>query len=80
MILQALVHHYENLLEKNKVSKEGWCQANVSYAIHLSKEGEITGIVSLKEEIERGKKKLWVPCSMNVPEVVTRSSGNSANF
>ena len=26
MILQALVHHYENLLEKNKVSKEGWCQ------------------------------------------------------
>lgn len=80
MILQALVHHYENLLEKNKVSKEGWCQANVSYAIHLSKEGEITGIVSLKEEIERGKKKLWVPCSMNVPEMVTRSSGISANF
>ena len=47
MILQALVRHYENLAAQGKVSREGWCQAKVSYGINLSREGEITGIISL---------------------------------
>ena len=80
MILQALTEHYEKLAEEGKVSREGWCQAKVSYAINLSKDGEITGIVSLKEEHERGKKKVWLPHPLMVPEMVTRSSGVSANF
>ena len=25
MILQALVNHYENLAEQEKVDQEGWC-------------------------------------------------------
>lgn len=80
MILQALTEHYEKLAEEGKVSREGWCQAKVSYAINLSKEGAIIGIVSLKEEHERGKKKVWLPHPLMVPEMVTRSSGVSANF
>ena len=80
MILQALVRHYENLAAQEKVSREGWCQAKVSYGINLSKEGEITGIISLKQEEERGKKKVLVPALRMVPEMVTRSSGVSANF
>lgn len=80
MILQALVKHYENLADAGKVSREGWCQAKVSYAVNLSRDGEITGIVSLKQEEERGKKKVLVPSPMMVPEMVTRSSGVSANF
>ena len=80
MILQALVRHYENLAAQEKVSREGWCQAKVSYGINLSKEGEITGIISLKQEKERGKKKVPVPALRMVPEMVTRSSGVSANF
>ena len=56
MILQALVKHYENLVEKGKVSREGWCSAKVSYAVNLSSEGKVTAIFSLKEEQERGKK------------------------
>lgn len=80
MILQALVKHYENLVEKEKVSREGWCSAKVSYAINLSSEGKITAIFSQKEEQNRGKKKMWVPRQVTVPEMVVRSSGISANF
>lgn len=80
MILQALVKHYENLADEGKLSREGWCEAKVSYAVCLSKEGEITGIVPLKEEVERGKKKVLLPQFCVVPEMVTRSSGVSANF
>ena len=80
MILQALVNHYENLAEQEKVDQEGWCKAKVSYAVNLSRDGEILGILSLKIEEERGKKKVWVPRQIKVPEMVTRSSGVSANF
>ena len=80
MILQALVKHYENLVEKGKVSREGWCSAKVSYAVNLSSEGKVTAIFSLKEEQERGKKKVEVPSLVTVPEMVVRSSGVSANF
>ena len=80
MILQALVNHYENLAEQGNVDREGWCKAKVSYAVNLSKGGEILGILSLKTEEERGKKKVWIPQQIKVPEMVTRSSGVSANF
>lgn len=80
MILQALVKYYENLVEKGKVSREGWCSAKVSYAVNLSSEGKVTAIFSLKEEQERGKKKVEVPSLVTVPEMVVRSSGVSANF
>lgn len=80
MILQALVKHYENLIEEEKVSKQGWCSAKVSYEIELSKEGEIRNIICLKIEEERGKKKVIRPQNLLVPEMVTRSSGVSANF
>ena len=78
MILQALMKQYENLAQQGKVSREGWSQGKVSYGIRLSKEGKIQGIVWLKQEEERGKKKVWMPTIMSVPEMVTRSSGVSA--
>lgn len=80
MILQALVKHYENLVEEEKVSKRGWCSAKVSYEIELSKEGAVQNIICLKEEVERGKKKVIIPPNLSVPETVTRSSGVAANF
>ena len=80
MILQALVKHYENLVEEEKVSKRGWCSAKVSYEIELSKEGAVQNIICLKEEVERGKKKVIIPPNLSVPEMVTRSSGVAANF
>ena len=80
MILPALVKHYENLAEEGKVSRPGWCSAKVAYQIDLSTDGEIKGIISLREEEERGKKTVMVPKILSVPEMVTRSSGVSANF
>ena len=80
MILEALVKQYENLAAQGKVSEEGWCQIKVSYAINLSQEGKITGIVSLKKVEERGNKTVSTPALRTVPEMVTRSSGVAANF
>ena len=80
MILQALVNHYENLVEQEEVTQDGWCKAKVSYAVNLSRDGKISGVFSLKTEEERGKKTVWVPQQIKVPEMVTRSSGVSANF
>ena len=80
MILKELVKLYESLLREKKVPIEGWCNAKVSYAIDLSRTGEILGVTSLKEEVERGKKKVLIPKQIKVPDMVTRSSGVSANF
>ena len=80
MILQALVKQYENLERQGKVSGPGWCQAKVSYELDLSKNGDVLGVTSRKIEEMRGKKTVWVPASLIVPEMVTRSSGVSANF
>lgn len=80
MILQNLAEYYENLVLQEKVSKSGWCQAKVSYAIELNEDGTIKAIISKRKEEERGKKKIWVPVLLNVPEMVTRSSGVSSNF
>lgn len=80
MILQALVKQYENLERQGKVSGLGWCQAKVSYELDLSKNGDVLGVTSRKIEVMRGKKNVWAPASLIVPEMVTRSSGVSANF
>ena len=80
MILQALVDYYETLLANNKVAKQGWCQAKTAFALNLNIDGSLKGILTLKEEEERGKKKIWVPSYRAVPQMVARSSGVSANF
>ena len=80
MILQALVEYYENLLEQGKVAKAGWCQAKVSHIIELNENGTIKGIIPLKQEEDRGKKKVLTAQPRSVPEMVIRSSGISANF
>ncbi|WP_125141098.1 type I-C CRISPR-associated protein Cas8c/Csd1 [Clostridium transplantifaecale] len=80
MILQALVKHYETLAEQGKVSRQGWCRAKVTYALDIDAEGRLLGLIPLKQEEERGKKTVWVPQMMEVPEMAARSSGVSANF
>lgn len=80
MILQALTKHYETLLDQGKVFKPGWCRAKVSYALDIDTNGSLLGIISLKQEEIRGKKTTWVSQFIEVPEMVARSSGVSANF
>lgn len=80
MILQALVNYYETLQSAEKIAQQGWCQAKVSYALNLDEGGRLKGIISLKTENTVGKKKVVLPAVKMVPEMVTRSSGISANF
>lgn len=80
MILEALVKHYENLAEQEKVSRPGWCQAKVSYGINLTREGTVKEILFLKHEEQRGKKKVLLPSQKQVPQMMTRSSGVVANY
>ncbi len=80
MILQSLMQYYESLAEKGKVPRMGWCHAKVSCAIDLNEDGQVKAIIPLKESEMFGKKEVWVPKQMNVPQMVVRSSGISANF
>lgn len=80
MILQALVKYYETLLKEGKAAPQGWCQAKVGFALNLNSDGSLKSVISLKEQVERGKKTVWVSSSRKVPQMAARSSGVSANF
>jgi CRISPR-associated protein Csd1 len=80
MILQSLVQYYEALERKGKITRPGWCNAKVSFALELSHDGDLRRIIPLKIEKERGKKTVLEPQILKVPQMVTRASGVSANF
>ena len=80
MILQALVEHYEDLAAQGKLARPGWSDANISYALYINDDGELEQAVSLKNEVERGKKNVLVPRPMSLPAPVKRSSGVASNF
>lgn len=80
MILQSLARYYETLLENKKAAPQGWCQAKVAFALNLNSDGGLKGVFSLRQEEERGKKKVMVHSLRMVPQMVVRASGVSANF
>lgn len=80
MILQSLVEYYEALEKKGKITRPGWCKAKISFALDISETGDLLEVIPLKIEKQRGKKTVMEPLQMEVPEMVTRSSGVSANF
>ena len=80
MILQALVEYYEALERKGKITSPGWCRARVAYGLDISEQGELKSVIPLKQERQKGKKTVTVPQNLTVPQMVSRSSGVSANF
>lgn len=82
MILQALEKYYRILSndENSGVAPIGYSKANVSFALNLSKSGDLLGIIPLKEKVTRGKKEIEVPKSMMVPEQIKRAAGVNSNF
>jgi len=76
VILESLVRYYEALAEKGVLSKPGWSQVDVSYALDIDINGKLKRIISLKKH--DGKK--LVPQKMSVPSQVKRSSGIAPNF
>lgn len=81
MILESLVKYYEALLKKKEVCKPGWCKARVSYALSLAENGELSDIINLKIEIDKGKKNTLAAQYLEVPEMISRSGDKSiSNF
>lgn len=80
MILQALVDYYESLAAQSKLAKPGWGKANISYALDISEIGELLSIRTLLNQITQGKKTIYKPQSLLVPEATKRSSGIAAQF
>lgn len=44
MILQALTKYYDALLTQGAISPPGWCDAKVSYALHIGEDGELLDV------------------------------------
>jgi CRISPR-associated protein Csd1 len=80
MLLQSLVNYYEILAgkENSDIPKLGYSKAKVSYALTISQEGELVGIMPLKRSDASGKKQIAL--EMEVPEQVKRTVGVAANF
>ena len=80
MILGALVDYYEILAKAGEISKPGYSISKVSYALNLTPAGELIGVLPLKVEVERGKKKIEIAQQLEVPEQEKRAVGIIANF
>lgn len=78
MILQALCTYYDALAARGEISPPGWCEAKVSFALDISGDGTLHGVIPLKIPTVDGKKQ--VPQLLRVPEQVKKTSGVSANF
>jgi CRISPR-associated protein Csd1 len=79
MILQALTKYYDILSaeadesEDSNIAQPGYSVANVSYALNLSKQGELLDVFPLSQQVQRGKKMVDKPLSMIIPEQAGRS-------
>lgn len=80
MLLQALVRYYEILSddEESEIPKLGYGKVNVSYALNISKDGELLNLIPLKILDSKGKKQVAKP--MTLPEQSKRASGVFSNF
>ena len=60
MIIQSLVKYYELLSEDETIDipKVGYSNAKVSYALNLSKNGELLELISVKVKHVKGNKLL----------------------
>ena len=70
MIFEDLYLAYNKLVERGVFEGDAWCRKNVSYAIDLTAEGEITGISDIRELNSKGKP---IPRTLSVPAAPKRS-------
>ncbi len=80
MILQALVKHYEDLLEKGEIPRPGWGTVRVSYALNLDREGNIVDLIPQKVSKVKGKKTVYEARNIIVPQPAKRSVDITPNF
>lgn len=80
MILQALVQHYEDLTAKGMIAPPGWSPVKVSYSLELDEEGRLLRTASIQQEVQKGKKTVLAPQTMDLPSPVKRTVGIASNF
>ena len=73
MILQALTHYYEDLLDQGAIARPGWSQIKVSFGLVLDDSGNPVQLLHLQQEVPRGKKTILVPQELSLPAQVKRS-------
>lgn len=80
MLLQALVDYYDIIAEDeySGISKQGFSKVKVSYALVISREGDLVNVLPLKIPDEKGKN--YIARDIDVPEQITKSSGIISNF
>ena len=78
MILQSLVNYYGKLVEKGAISKPGFANVKIAWAVELDDSGSIIGVHPLKTESKDGKKML--PREITLPAPVKKTSGERSNF
>lgn len=82
MILQSLNRYYDILLDDpdTKIAAFGYSTVGISFALDISREGELLNVLPLSDQVQRGKKMVEVPRTMIVPAQVKRSVGIAPNF
>ena len=75
MILQSLNRYYDILLEDpdTKIAAFGYSTVGVSFALDISRDGELLNVLPLFDQVQRGKKMVEVPRTMIVPAQVKRA-------
>ena len=56
MILQALTQLYEDLVSRGEISRPGWSQEKISYALCLAEDGSLIQVITQLIEEQVGKK------------------------
>lgn len=77
MILQALTRLYEDLTARGAISKPGWSEAKISYALCLAEDGSLSQVIPLLVEETVGKKTVLRPQKMRLPAAVSGRTGFS---
>lgn len=80
MILQSLVHLYDEMGKKGEIAEEGWSLAKVTHRAEIDREGHLLRLIPIFQTVQKGKKTAEVPRDILVPAQVKRSSGVKANF
>ncbi len=80
MILQALNHYYDQLVQDGALKRPGWQPVKVSYALDIDDEGRLVHVLPRTHEEDRGKKKVMVPAEIKLPAQVKRTVGIASNF
>lgn len=74
-MLETLVQRYEDECREGRLPRDGWEKRNVSFALVIGKDGELLQVISIRQEVLRGKKTMLRPQELFVPIGETRTVG-----